>query len=150
MPNVALHVPYDARILCSALLECARLRVIGVYMCRDVSKRYVPLEWEKSPAWNGLFYDKMASVSCRLSNDTLDEVRDFAARVPGLTDSGSLRLLTVIGLEVLRCVEHYSPEVLEDAIRDEDAALMNVKRIGSMVCPLVASCFDDVLSGGDE
>lgn len=121
-------------------------RVVVPY--EEIEQRFVPVEWERDdvPVWgDGLFYDKMSPVSCRLSDKTISEMRGLCSRVPGLTDSGTVRFLSVVGLEVMRCVERYAPGVLDDAIRDGDAALSNVQRLASMVCPLVASCFDEAL-----
>jgi hypothetical protein len=114
--------------------------------------KFVLRDWDSVPApvWAGLTYEKMDPVSTRLSPRTIKEMRDVAARVPGLTDSGTVRFLSVLGLEVMRCVERYAPSVIDDAIHEGDAPLLNTQRLAGFACPLVASCFDEVLSGGDE
>lgn len=120
---------------------------------KDMSSLYVIPEWQRDavPVWADVARPGWTyMVSSKVGEDTARKLEALEARLGGLTDSAAVRLLSVIAFNTLEAVEHYAPELFEEAIREQDAPGENALRLASMVCPLTVYGVEAVTERGSR
>ena len=98
-----------------------------------------------APAWASLAPGRgwKFALSVRADEQIEAAVEELRESVPGLTESAAVRVLLAIGVDALRAVSIVAPSVVEDAVREKDAAALNAMRLTASVCPLVYNAVED-------